>query len=420
MIFYFLILLSILFFRLLNVYHYPPFVDEALYGIFVSWFKANPGIDTLFAPIENGFAPFFIWISSLVNLIFNKPIISQRIVSLIIWFLSSLALFQYLKLTRAKRIFLPIFIFLFNPFVFLYSQTGLMEMILLFVTLLFFLTVEKTTMKPNLVNILLFSFSILILLATKFIGLFMIPYALWRFKDEKVFRKLVIYIPILFLTIVIVGLFIAPVAIQFISLFKSFSGKFILSSQILLENFREVFSVINSLDLLIVGCAVLLTIRNFHNKYIYLITWLTLGQAIFFIFFAVGFYPRYLIYFVFFPVIVIAQAKPIHLKWERIFALIIMFIYLASDLQIWQGAVNENRHVARKDKWQFASGNSSSGREVMKILSNASEDQTLCTIPEHKFFFKVVKDSFFTNKKINIVSTCKTPIILHNIFYQNY
>lgn len=420
MILYLIILSSIFILRLINLFNYPPFVDEALYGIFVSWFKTHPGIDAFFAPIENGFAPVFIWISSMINLVIDAPIISQRIVSLIIWLLSGSALFQYLKTTRAKRIFLPLFIFLFNPFVFLYSQTGLMEMTLLFVTIIFFLAAEKTTAKLNLLNVLLFGLATFMLLATKFIGLFMLPYAFWRLKQEKMFNRLVIFLPLFLLIMTIVCLLITPVANQFASLFKSFSGRLIISPQTLSENLHEVFSVVNSFDLLIIASAVFLALRNFHNKYVRLITLLTLGQVVFFIFFAIGFYPRYLIYFVFFPVLIFAHAKTVSLKWERVFALIFIIIYLGSDLQIWQGKINENRHVAYKDKWQFASRNSSSGREVMKILNEISEGQTICVLPEHKFFFEVVKDSFFKNKNINIVSTCKNPIILQNIPYQNY
>lgn len=379
----------------------PPFIDEVGYAYLIKNIVTKPQIATLMLPLDNGIPPFFIFCASFVYFFIRNPILAGRLTSLILYIISIIIFHKYIQLHANKKssIMLPLVFFALNPFIFLYSKMGILEMSVILSSLIFLYQSEITLSHNKKINIVLLAFSFILVLLSKYTGIFIAMYFLIRCLQKRKFSYFIFFaliVGILFLmlfpimnkTFIIAGLHTNESGL--FNLFRIKNNAFLISIWI-----KDYFSI----PLLLTILYIFVRERKNHVAIATLITIISIPLSLCFT--ASNFFPRYLILMpLLFAIILSVAPNRLWIKW--IILIIICVFYLPTDYYISSNL--KKATIAKEDVWQYAT-DWTSGINIVGNLNLLKEGSTICVNHDDYLYFAITKESYFPIKNMHLLST---------------
>ncbi len=80
--------------------------------------------------------------------------------------------------------------------------------------------------------------------------------------------------------------------------------------------------------------------------------------------------------------------------------LLFIVLYVKTDYNIMFDL--KNADIAKEDIYQYST-DWTSGKNILKILSNTKDNGNVCVTPDYYFYFVIIKQSYFQHKNINLV-----------------
>lgn len=392
----------------------PPFVDEVGYAYLIKSIVTNFQISTLLLPLENGIPPVFIYCGSVVYFFIKNPILAGRLTSLILYIISIIIFRKYIQLRANKEessTLLPLVFFALNPFIFLYSQMAIIEMSVVLFSLIFLYQSEITLSRSKKVDTVILSFIYLLVLLSKYTGIFIVVYFLIRCLQEKkiyCFINFALIATVLFLPLIPIvnkTFIIAGLHTNESSLFNPFRIKN--NAFLIILWIRDYFSVPFLLNL----SMLFIYLRKNRIVIAVLVTILTTCFSLWLT--ATNFFPRYFILIpLLFAVILSFIGK--HCWLKLLIIVIICIYYLPADYYISLNLAKAS--IAKEDVWQYAT-DWTSGKNIVENLRAMKDNGTMCVKHEDYLYFSLVKESYFPQKKIRFIplspnQSCPTDILL--------
>jgi hypothetical protein len=183
------IIASYLITRLINLTIIPIFTDEAIYSFWAQVALHDPA--NRFISLEDGKQPLFIWLAAISQKFISDPLIATRLVSVFAGLSSVFGIYLLAKnLFNQKIAQISSILYVILPFTLLYDRLALFDSLLTATGIFSMLFTVKLVKYPKLENSLLLGVSLGLATITKssgFLFLYLVPVSLilFQFKDKN-------------------------------------------------------------------------------------------------------------------------------------------------------------------------------------------------------------------------------------------
>ena len=332
--------------RVINLGIIPIFTDEAIYSYWAQIALHDPA--NRYISLEDGKQPLYIWFSSIAQLFIHDPLMAGRVVSIFSGFVA--LIFIYL-LTRdffgKKTALFASFLYVVLPFTLLYDRLGLYDSFLTAICLIVVYLSIKLAQKPKLDLSLLTGAALGMGLITKsstllFLVLLPAPLVILYLKGKTWLKQIVRWIPFALLCVVIAEIIYNSLRLsQLFYLISRKNYSFIRPLWEVLENPFLVFlsnstSIIKWLNsyigtpLLIIFLAAVIYGLYTKNRKALLLTIYVAFPFLIEILFNIVLYPRFVLFYFPYMIILIAFAFSQLEKSKRVNRLVFSLIFILS------------------------------------------------------------------------------------------
>jgi 4-amino-4-deoxy-L-arabinose transferase-like glycosyltransferase len=334
--------------RVINLGIIPIFTDEAIYSYWAQIALHDPA--NRYISLEDGKQPLFIWFSSIAQLVIHDPLIAGRVISIFSGFTALIFIYLIAKQFFGRKTALfAAFLYVVLPITLLYDRLGLYDSFLTAICLICVYLSIKLAQKPKLDTSLLTGAALGMGLITKssallFLILLPAPLVILYLKRKTWFKQTITWIPFALLSV-----FIAEIiynSLRLSQLFylisrKNYSfirpvGEVFKSPFLLLSsNATSIINWINSyigVPLFIVFLLAIIYGIYTKNRKVLLLTIYVVFPFLIEILFNIVLYPRFVLFYFPYMIILIAFTFARLEKSKKINRLVFSLIFILSVL----------------------------------------------------------------------------------------
>lgn len=394
--------------RLINLTIIPIFTDEAIYTYWAQVALHDPA--NRFISLEDGKQPLFIWLAAITQKFISDPLVATRLVSFFSGFAATIGIYLLTRnLFNVRVAKLASLLYIILPFTLLYDRMALFDSLLTMLGIYAVLFTVKLAKDPRLDNSILAGFAIGLSMITKSSGsffLYLMPFSLllFNFKD-KLYRANLIKLAGLALISLVISqiiynsLRLSPLFyiisrknLEFIRpLAEVIKNPFIFAGSNLTTLTGWIITYLGPLLFIIFVSSLLLGLAKKNPKIIYLGV---LTSAPFFaeVIFSKVLYPRFVLFY--FPYIIILIAQLVDLligeftKFKKaivVFFAVAVVMPAASSIKLITEPTSAN--IPLSDSGQYLNDWPAGGGvvEVVKFIKSQNQNQQIYVGTEGTF-----------------------------------
>lgn len=432
------IVLSFIATRITNLGIIPIFTDEAIYSYWAQIALHDPA--NRYISLEDGKQPLYIWFSSIAQTLIHDPLMAGRFVSIISGFVALIFIYLLTKDFFGKRTALfASFLYVVLPFTLLYDRLGLYDSLLTAICLICVYLSVKLAQKPKLDLSLLTGIALGMGLITKssailFLVLLPAPLVILYLKRTTWLKQAVTWTPFALLSVIIAEIMYNSLRLsQLFYLINRKNYSFIRPLEQVLKNPFLVFqsnatSIIKWLNsyvgapLLIIFLAVVIYGIYTRNRKVLLLTVYAVFPFLIEILFNIVLYPRFVLFYFPYTIILVAFAfsqfekskKINHLTFSLIFILLILypisnsFLLITSPTQAKIASSDYDQYI---NSWPAGYG----VKEVVNILNKEAKTKSVYIGTEGTFGLLPFALNIYFQGRVNPQITGFWPVNQDNL-----